>query len=357
MSKKIAGGGDAIVLDVKTGSGAFMKTLDGARELARAMVGIGAQVTRRTIAVITDMDQPLGRAVGNALEVAEAIETLRGEGPVDLRDLCLELGAQMATLAGVTRTAREGKAAVAKLLRDGSALAKFGQMIEAQGGDRRVVDDLRRLPTAPVRVSVEALSSGAVAAIDALAVGVAAMELGAGRARRDDRIDPAVGIVLARKVGDAVRPGEPLADVHASDRMSAERAGRQIQAAYRIGARASAPRPLVHEVISLDGPAGFRPFPGGAVRAGREWEVHVCPAALPGHCDCLFRSLPGDDRRRRSRSPGLAGRVRAIPYDHRDAGAPPPADRGGQHRAAAGGQSDAAPDRQAGTGTSDRRAV
>ncbi|TMJ12249.1 MAG: pyrimidine-nucleoside phosphorylase, partial [Bacillati bacterium ANGP1] len=205
---------------------------------------------RRTIAVITDMDQPLGRAVGNALEVAEAIETLRGEGPADLRDLCLELGAQMVTLAGVTRSAADGKTAVAKLLRDGSALAKFGQMIEAQGGDRRVVDDLRRLPTAPVRVSVEALSSGAVAAIDAQAVGVAAMELGAGRARRDDRIDPAVGIVLARKVGDAVRPGEPLADVHASDRMSAERAGRQIQAAYRIGARASAPRPLVHEVIS-----------------------------------------------------------------------------------------------------------
>ncbi len=250
MSKKIAGGGDAIVLDVKTGSGAFMKTLDGARELARAMVGIGAQVTRRTIAVITDMDQPLGRAVGNALEVAEAIETLRGEGPADLRDLCLELGAQMVTLAGVTRSAADGKTAVAKLLRDGSALAKFAQMIEAQGGDRRVVDDLRRLPTAPVRVSVEALSSGVVAAIDAQAVGVAAMELGAGRARRDDRIDPAVGIVLARKVGDAVRPGEPLADVHASDRMSAEQAGRQIQAAYRIGARASAPRPLVHEVIS-----------------------------------------------------------------------------------------------------------
>jgi len=250
MSKKIAGGSDAIVLDVKTGSGAFMKTLDGARELAQAMVGIGAQVGRRTTALITDMDQPLGRAVGNALEVAEAIETLRGDGPLDLRELCLELGAQMVTLAGVARSAGEGKDLLMKILDDGSALAKFAQLVDAQGGDRRVVDDSRRLPAAPVRIAVEAPSSGVVAAVDAQAVGLAAMGLGAGRATKDDRIDPAVGVVLVRKVGDPVRDGEPLADVHAPDRARAAEAGRRIQAAYRIAARAPAPRPLIHGVIT-----------------------------------------------------------------------------------------------------------
>ncbi|TMI75175.1 MAG: pyrimidine-nucleoside phosphorylase [Bacillati bacterium ANGP1] len=250
MSKKIAGGSDAIVLDVKTGSGAFMKTLDGARELAQAMVGIGAQVGRRTIALITDMDQPLGRAVGNALEVAEAIETLRGDGPMDLRELCLELGAQMVTLAGVARSAGEGKDLLMKILDDGSALAKFAQLVDAQGGDRRVVDDSRRLPAAPVRIAVEAPSSGVVAAVDAQALGLAAMGLGAGRATKDDRVDPAVGVVLVRKVGDPVRDGEPLADVHAPDRARAAEAGRRIQAAYRIAARAPASRPLIHGVIT-----------------------------------------------------------------------------------------------------------
>jgi len=250
MSKKIAGGSDAIVLDVKTGSGAFMKTLDGARELAQAMVGIGAQAGRRTTALITDMDQPLGRAVGNALEVAEAIETLRGDGPLDLRELCLELGAQMVTLAGVARSAGEGKDLLMKILDDGSALAKFAQLVDAQGGDRRVVDDSRRLPAAPVRIAVEAPSSGVVAAVDAQAVGLAAMGLGAGRATKDDRIDPAVGVVLVRKVGDPVRAGEPLADVHAPDRARAAEAGRRIQAAYRIAARAPAPRPLIQGVIT-----------------------------------------------------------------------------------------------------------
>ena len=227
-----------------------MKTLDGARELAQAMVGIGAQVGRRTIALITDMDQPLGRAVGNALEVAEAIETLRGDGPMDLRELCLELGAQMVTLAGVARSAGEGKDLLMKILDDGSALAKFAQLVDAQGGDRRVVDDSRRLPAAPVRIAVEAPSSGVVAAVDAQALGLAAMGLGAGRATKDDRVDPAVGVVLVRKVGDPVRDGEPLADVHAPDRARAAEAGRRIQAAYRIATRAPASRPLIHGVIT-----------------------------------------------------------------------------------------------------------
>ena len=156
----------------------------------------------------------------------------------------------MVTLAGVTRTVADGKAAMTKLLGDGGALLKFAQMIEAQGGDRRVVDDPRRLPAAPVQLTVEAPASGVVAGIDAQAVGVAVMELGAGRATKDDRINPAVGIVLACKVGDAVRQGTPLAAVHASDHEAAGRAARQIQAAYRTSARAPARRPLVHEVIS-----------------------------------------------------------------------------------------------------------
>ncbi len=250
MSKKIAGGSDAIVLDVKTGSAAFMKTVDSARQLSRIMVGIGSHGGRRTVAVISDMDQPLGRAVGNALEDIEAIETLRGEGPADVRELCLELGAQMVTLAGVARSPGEGKARLASLLDGGDALTKFAQMVEAQGGDRRVVEDSRRLPAAPVQVSADASSSGVVASIEGQAVGLAAMGLGAGRAAKDDRIDPAVGIVLARKVGDPVTQGEPLAAVHAADRESAAAAVRRITAAYRIDLQAPTRRPLILEVIA-----------------------------------------------------------------------------------------------------------
>lgn len=249
MSKKIAGGSDAIVLDVKTGSGAFVKTLDGARDLAQTMVSIGTRARRRTVAVISDMDQPLGRAVGNALEVAEAVETLRGEGPADLRELCLVLGAQMVTLAGVARSPAEGRATLEKLLDGGGALTKFGELVAAQGGDRRVVEDLRRLPSAPVRAPAESPSAGYVAAIDAEAVGLAAMGLGAGRARKDDVIDPAAGVVLTKKVGDRVSPGEALATVHAPDAPRATEAVRRVQASFRIGPRPPTARPLIHEVI------------------------------------------------------------------------------------------------------------
>jgi len=249
MSKKIAGGSDAIVLDVKTGSGAFMKTLGGARDLARTMVGIGTSVGRRTVAVITDMDQPLGRAVGNALEVAEAVETLRGAGPRDLRELCLVLGAQMVTLSGVARSPGEGRALLTKLLDGGGALAKLAEMVEAQGGQRRVVEDPRVLPVAPVQLPATAPSSGYVAAIDAQAIGLAAMGLGAGRAKKDDVVDPAVGIVLDKKVGDPVTAGDPLAVVHAADRARAAEAARRVQAAFRIAPQAAEMRPLIHEVI------------------------------------------------------------------------------------------------------------
>ncbi len=249
MSKKIAGGADAIVLDVKTGSGAFMKTLDGARGLARAMVEIGVQVGRRTVAVISDMDQPLGRAVGNALEVDEALQTLRGGGPADLRELCLTLGAQMVVLAGRAASPAEGRAALARLLEGGQALERFARMVAAQGGDPRVAEDPARLPRAPVVVPVPAPQEGIIEAIDAQAVGLAAMGLGAGRATTADVIDPSVGVVLERKVGEAVGRGEPLAVVHAADRGRAAEAVARVQRAVRIGPAPPPARPLIWEVV------------------------------------------------------------------------------------------------------------
>lgn len=250
MSKKIAAGSDAIVLDVKTGRGAFMKTLEASQALARTMVRIGTDVGRRTVAVISDMDQPLGQAVGNALEVQEAIATLGGQGPSDLRELCLVLGAEMVALAGVASTAAEGRRVLERLLRDGPALQKFRDMVGAQGGDVATVDDPRRLPAAPIRMPVEVSTGGVVGAIEAEAIGHAAMVLGAGRAKKDDVIDPAVGIVLRRKVGDPVERGEVLAEVHASDRAGAEQAARGVRTAYRIATSSPPPRPLIHEMVA-----------------------------------------------------------------------------------------------------------
>jgi pyrimidine-nucleoside phosphorylase len=249
MSKKIAGGADAIVLDVKTGSGAFMKTLEGARDLAHAMVEIGSLVGRRTVAVISDMDQPLGRAVGNALEVVEAVQTLRGGGPADLRELCLTLGAHMVVLAGRAESPPQARALLQRLLDGGQALQQFARMVAAQGGDPGVADEPARLPRAPLVVPVPAPRAGVVEAIDAQAVGLAAMALGAGRATTADVIDPAVGLVLERKVGDPVSPGEPLAVVHAADRGRAADAVARVQRAYRIGSTPPPARPLIHEVV------------------------------------------------------------------------------------------------------------
>ncbi|MDQ7828389.1 MAG: pyrimidine-nucleoside phosphorylase [Armatimonadota bacterium] len=246
MSKKIAGGAEAIVLDVKTGSGAFMKTVDGARALAEAMVAIGAQVGRRTVAVISDMDQPLGRAVGNAVEVEEAIATLRDEGPPDLTELCLTLGAEMLVLGGAAPDRQAARARLEARLRDGSALDRFRRMVEAQGGDPRVVDDPTRLPQAALLLPVEAPHGGVVAAIDAEAVGLAAMALGAGRARQEDAIDPAVGVRLQRKVGEHVAAGDALATVLANDAARAPAARRRLLAAYRIADAAPPARPLIH---------------------------------------------------------------------------------------------------------------
>ncbi|MBJ6364004.1 pyrimidine-nucleoside phosphorylase [Paenibacillus sp. GCM10012307] len=216
MSKKIAAGSDAIVLDVKTGAGAFMKTVEDAEELARAMVGIGNRVGRKTMAVISDMSQPLGFAIGNALEVKEAIETLQGKGPKDLEELCLALGRQMVYLAGKAESLDEAEELLKEAIRSGKALEKFKVFVASQGGDPSIVDHPEKLPQAAYQIEVNADADGFVASITADEIGRAAMLLGAGRATKDSLIDLAVGIMLNRKVGDAVQAGEPLATIHSN---------------------------------------------------------------------------------------------------------------------------------------------
>ncbi len=235
MSKKIASGAAAILLDVKCGRGAFIKTASEARALAEAMVRIGRAAGRRTIAVLTAMDHPLGRTVGNALEVREAIETLSGHGPDDLTALCLTLGGWMLVLGGRAGTAEEGAEVLRRCVHTGQGLATLGAMIAAQGGDAAIVRDPDRLPRAPVQAVVPAAMPGTVIGIDGQAVGLAAMNLGAGRVRKGDAVDPAVGIVLDRIVGDQVRAGERLATVHASTRGAADAAAAEVAAAYTVG--------------------------------------------------------------------------------------------------------------------------
>ncbi|SFD51690.1 pyrimidine-nucleoside phosphorylase [Lentibacillus persicus] len=216
MSKKIASGADAIVLDVKTGAGAFMKELEEAKELAGAMVSIGNRVGRNTMAVISDMSQPLGNAIGNALEVKEAISTLRGKGPDDLTELCLELGSQMVVLGGKANTLKEAKELLYDNLHNGKALDHFKQFLESQGGDAGVVDNPDLLPQAAHTFELSAKQSGTVSEIIADNIGTAAMMLGAGRATKDSEIDLSVGIVLNKKVGDPIDKGESLLRIHAN---------------------------------------------------------------------------------------------------------------------------------------------
>ncbi len=248
MSKKLAEGIDALVLDVKVGRGAFMKTRAGARELSAALIGIGRGFGKRVTALLTAMDQPLGLAVGNALEVVEAIELLRGGGPADLRELTVELTAEMLLLAGVAAELPEARAAVAAAIADGRGLARFREIVIAQEGDPRAIDDPSRLPRAPRVIPVPAPAAGVVEAVDAEAIGLAAMALGAGRARVEDRIDPAVGVVLRRKVGERVEAGEPLCDVHRGDAGEPQDAiAARLAAAWRIGPGPVAAPPLVLE--------------------------------------------------------------------------------------------------------------
>lgn len=216
MSKKIAAGADAIVLDVKTGAGAFMKTVEDAKELAHAMVSIGNNVGRKTMAVISDMSQPLGFAIGNSLEVKEAIDTLQGKGPKDLEQLCLALGSQMVFLANKASSLEEAEAMLKEVMTNGKALTKFKEFIANQGGDPSVVDHPEKLPQASYQIEVPAKQDGVVAEIVADEIGTAAMLLGAGRATKESTIDLAVGLMLNKKVGDSVKVGESLVTIHAN---------------------------------------------------------------------------------------------------------------------------------------------
>src|SRR5437762_4890217 len=216
LSKKLAEGIDALVLDVKVGRGAFMKSLDQARELARTMIDLSRAMGRACTALLTAMDAPLGHAVGNAVEVVEAIDVLRGGGPADVRELTLRLGVEMLLAGEAADDAVSARQRLETALTDGSALQRFTQVVEAQGGDASVIADPRRLP-APARVrEVRSPRSGIVASLDAEQVGLAAVDLGAGRARKEDRVDPAAGLVLRKRVGEEVRSGEVLAELHAA---------------------------------------------------------------------------------------------------------------------------------------------
>ncbi|SBO16096.1 pyrimidine-nucleoside phosphorylase [Carnobacterium divergens] len=247
MSKKIAAGADAIVLDVKTGAGAFMKTQEDAENLAHAMVRIGNNVNRQTMAVISDMSQPLGFAIGNSLEVKEAIDTLKGEGPEDLTELVLILGSQMVVLAKKAKDLEEARKMLIEVMENGKALEKFKEFLNNQGGDGSVVDNPEKLPQAKYLIEVPAKKSGVVSNMVADEIGIAAMLLGAGRATKEDEIDLAVGLMLRKKVGDAVEKGESLVTIYAN-REDVENVKEKIYDNITIADYATEPK-LVHSVI------------------------------------------------------------------------------------------------------------
>jgi pyrimidine-nucleoside phosphorylase len=246
MSKKIAAGADAIVLDVKVGDGAFMKTIEDARELAEMMLELGRHAGREVACVLTDMDQPLGQAVGNALEIRETIATLRGEGPSDFNELVLAASAHLLAFSDLDVDEQAGRERAAATMRDGSALAMYERWIAAQGGDPS--EDA--LPAAPVVREVRAPASGVVRVLGAIDIGMAALRLGAGRRTKDEVIDHAVGVRCLRKRGEAVGAGDVLAEVHAHGEVSAEEASSEVLAAYELGAEAPPARPIVLETIA-----------------------------------------------------------------------------------------------------------
>jgi pyrimidine-nucleoside phosphorylase len=250
MSKKLAEGIDALVLDVKTGSGAFMKNDKDAAFLAELMVETGERMGKRVVALITDMDQPLGCMIGNALEVVEVVDILRGEGPKDLRELCLELGGWMLYLGGAATTVGEGKKRSESLIASGEALDKFRQMVELQGGDPRVIDDPKKLPQARHSLIISSASDGYLASLQCEQIGTACVVLGGGRERKEDSVDPAVGIVLHKKVGDPVSAGEPLATIHYNAETRAFRARQLLEESFQIAdSPAHGKRPLIHRII------------------------------------------------------------------------------------------------------------
>jgi pyrimidine-nucleoside phosphorylase len=249
MSKKLAGGAASILLDVKAGSGAFMGETAAAVELARLCVEIGQDAGRATAALVTDMSQPLGELVGNAVEVQEAVEALRGERPGRFLDLCLTLTGHLAALAGTAADPEAGRRDAQRALESGDGLERFRELVAAQGGDPRVADDLSILPQAPVATEVPAPRDGWLAAVDAEAVGRVAAALGAGRQRKDDDIDPAVAVELSAKLGDRVASGQPIARILARDEAAARTAADGLLAALHWSDHPTPAPPLVHEVI------------------------------------------------------------------------------------------------------------
>lgn len=248
MSKKIASGAEAIVLDVKIGSGAFMKTVEDARVLARMMVDIGTRLNRKTIAMITDMDQPLGREIGNANEIRESIEVLRGTGDKELTEVAISVAAYMAVLGKAFTTFEDAQEAVRDIITNGKALDTFKRFIASQGGDARIVDQLELLPTAAHHIEVKATQSGYINEIQAEQIGIAAMVLGAGRAKKEDLIDYAVGLTLNKKIGDEVQVGDAICTIHAN-RLDVSEVEAMILDAYKIAANKPAPVQLIYDVI------------------------------------------------------------------------------------------------------------
>ncbi|SHJ65701.1 pyrimidine-nucleoside phosphorylase [Anaerobranca californiensis DSM 14826] len=253
MSKKLAAGADGIVLDVKTGDGAFMKTLEGSFALAQEMVNIGEHLGRETVAFITDMNQPLGNAIGNSLEVIEAIETLKGKGPQDLLDLCIELATQMLLIAKVCKNELEAKELLNEVIANGKALEKFREFIISQDGDPRVIDDYTLLPLAKEQIEVKSTTSGYIGKIDAEGLGTLAMVLGAGRAKKEDKIDYGVGLVINKKVGDYVEQGEIIATMYVNDKEKGEKLVGEVLNKFTISQEKTQPIPLIYGIVTKDG--------------------------------------------------------------------------------------------------------
>ncbi len=249
MSKKIAAGAQAIVLDVKLGNGAFMETIDEARQLAKTMVSIGELSDRKVVALLSDMNQPLGMAVGNALEMKEAILTLRGEGPDDFREHCLEIAAHMLVLGQQAGSMKEARKKAKESLTSGSGLEIFRKLVEAQGGDLSVVDNPDKLPEAPIKAIIESQQQGYIARVHARTVGETSVILGAGRKVKSESIDPAVGMVVQVKVGQKIEKGQPLFVVHAHDQESMDAARARLQTAVQIVPEDVSPLPLFHGLV------------------------------------------------------------------------------------------------------------
>jgi pyrimidine-nucleoside phosphorylase len=249
LSKKLAAGGDIIVLDVKCGSGAFMETEADAFELARRLTDVGKRAGKKVIAVVTDMDEPLGNAVGNALEVREALAALKGQYRGDLMELCLTLGTQILEQGGLAATEAQARSMLEATITDGTALQCFARFIQAQGGDASAVYDDTLLPSAPVTMEAAADSAGHISHINAQGVGLVSMHLGGGRATKDDTIDLAVGVVLHKKVGDSVAPGESLGTIYAQSQQAAQQATEQLRACYTISGEPVVRLPFIKGVV------------------------------------------------------------------------------------------------------------